>query len=256
MVVAGPRPSLLKDYKNDNEMKYSRKIPFSFSLVLVSFFAHGQFAKGTFSIGGSISGNYSTSQPTSYFYPSTTFYTGSASAIPAPIIIKPDKRTYSILVIPEIGYFVSNNLNVGLGLGLAIDDQREEYSSYLNTSNYKTWVIEPYARYYFHSFYFQGSLGLGETSNERSSKYSLIDGNGSILNFSSQVNGKSTSWHGALAVGKVFLINKNVGIETSIGYRYKTISINDSSLPNEKSGTFYLGTGLQLFLNKRQSIPQ
>jgi hypothetical protein len=146
---------------------------------------------------------------------------------------------------------------VGLGLGLAIDDLREEYSSYLNTSNYKTWMIEPYARYYFHSFYFQGSLGLGETSNETYLEYSLTYGSGSVSSFSwTKEQVKSTSWHGALAVGKVFLINKNVGIETSIGYRYKTISINDNSLPNEKSGTFYLGTGLQLFLNKRQSIPQ
>ena len=192
-------------------MKYSKKIPFFLFLVLVSFFAHGQFAKGTFSIGGSISGNYSTSQPTSYFYPPTTVYTGSAPAIPAPIIIKPDKRAYSILVIPEIGYFVSNYLNVGLGLGLAIDDLREEYSSYLNTSNYKTWMIEPYARYYFHSFYFQGSLGLGETSNETYLEYSLTYGSGSVSSFSwTKEQVKSTSWHGALAVGKVFLINKNV----------------------------------------------
>jgi hypothetical protein len=234
-------------------MKYYEKASISFFLLLAPFLAQGQFTKGTFSIGGSIAGNYSTSQPTSYFYPST-FYT-SASQI-TPLIIKPDKRTYSVSIIPEIGYFVVNNLNVGFGFGLVIDDQREEYSSYLNTSNYQTWVIEPYARYYFQSYYVQGSVGLGATSNETSLEYSLISNSGAISFSSNQKNSKSTSWHGAVAVGKVFLINKNVGIETSLGYRYKTISINDSSLPNEKSGTFYLGTGLQLFLNRRQSIPE
>lgn len=126
-----------------------------------------------------------------------------------------DDATNTILINPNIGYFVIDNLGIGLNLGFANVSHGDFSSTGLG--------VGPYARYYvFQGLFPQVGIMYNSTKFEDEDAVTSTDIN--------------------LGVGYSFFLNNSVAVEPMLGY---TIGGGD-----DKTNTFGLMIGVQAFLGR------
>jgi hypothetical protein len=209
------------------------KVVLSLSLLLICLNASGQFTKGTFLLGGSVGGSYSTSTSAVFLLPS-----GFSAGNPPPtqqITFTADKSNFTVIASPQVGYFIVDNVSVGLRLSWASLSTQEKYLSYKSTNDQSVFSVEPFVRFYLSKFFAQGTFGIGSTNSESSLEYAITSGNASTL-------------IGSISIGRAFLVSKQLALEPLLGYQFTKVSYKE--IPEEKIGTFYLALGLQYYLSK------
>lgn len=141
------------------------------------------------------------------------------------------KGTYKMSSIdfsPNAGYFVINNLALGLNVQIGSTTTNLGVSGSTDIKSSSTY-IGPNVRYYF------TSLG----------KNAKLFGNGTFV-FGSEKAGSassvsSTGW--GLSAGPAFFLNKNVALEVAVGY--SSAKVKDAT---DATNTFGLRAGFQIHL--------
>jgi outer membrane protein len=136
-------------------------------------------------------------------------------------------RTY-FNISPNAGYFIMDNLAVGVGLGF--DLYKEEDEDDAET----TFGISPFARYYFDLENIKpfAQVGFGVGSYSYGSEDSMKE---SILHF-------------GLGAGIALFLNDNVSVDFALGYTSESYKPKDEDDLKYVYGSFGLGIGLTMFL--------
>jgi hypothetical protein len=175
----------------------------------LAFGANAQTEKGKVVLGGSVGFN-------------TTKVEGAA------------KSNVSFNVIPSVGYFVGNNVSVGLGIGYDYD--KANSASRLN----QAFVLAPNARYYVNlseQFKFFGQLSVP-----------MQFGNTKALDANGDTGAKlttTTSIGVNVAPGFAFFPTKRIGIEVSVN----GLGYNNYESKNEATGAKYTTNSFGLEAN-------
>jgi hypothetical protein len=190
------------------------------SIVFLTFISlsssMAQFKQGTVMIGGSLSGSFET-----HYYKSG----GTTTA---------DYTHRSLTFAPLGGFFVANNLAVGLGM--SVTTEKTDYKQTSGNLSYVSSDIGPFVRYYFHGFFVHGEFQLGTTTSRYSGSTNETQNN--------------TSWKGG--IGYAWLLNDHVAVEPLFGYgsiNFKDTSSGSSYKESSPGISFQLG--FQVYLNRR-----
>jgi hypothetical protein len=182
------------------------------SLVLlggVVFSSQAQTEKGKFILGGNVSYN--------------TTKTDAPGA----------EASHEFSIVPNIGYFVSDNIAIGTGIGY----ESQKASSPSLYGKTESFVVSPFGRYYVpvaDKFHFFGQLSVP-----------MAFGNTKALNTELEVGdktGSSTSIGVALSPGFAFYPSSRIGIEFALN----GVSYNDYSI-EDRDGNAIKGSGNQSF---------
>jgi outer membrane protein len=190
---------------------------FVFAFAFVSTVSLAQFSKGSILLGGNVSADFNTNKTIA----------GSTTTT--------NSSTSSLSMVPNVGYFVIDNLAVGAGLQLNTSSTKFDASR--ASSSFSSFAFQPFGRYYIQKFYGQASLGFGSYSREST------NGNGNT----STDKGSLFNW--SLAGGYVILLNDHVGLEPQIGYGSQSQSPDGSNTTFRDAGLF-LRLGIQVYLTK------
>jgi len=166
--------------------------------------ALAQTTSGTFALGGGIS-----------FTASTEETTGE------------DQKTTQFQFIPSAGYFVADNLMVGINLNLLSQKGKQGTAE----TKFSQFAVGPFARYYMFTsnekFAFTGEAGLSFGSN----KYTPSTGNeqkGSSINF-------------YISPGFAYFLNDRWGLDFQLqGITYTSTDPN-KDVDNDKENSFTIG---------------
>jgi outer membrane protein len=179
-------------------------------LTLVCFFmlffgARAQTSHGSLSLGGAISFTADTQETSSE-----------------------DQKSTEFRFIPSAGYFVADNLAVGLNLGLSSSKTKQGSSE----SKTNSFAVGPFARYYMFTsndkFAFTGEAGLLFGSR----KNTPTTGN--------EVKGSSVYFY--ISPGFTYFFNEKWGLDFQLqGISYSTTDPNKDA-DNDKYNSFSIGT--------------
>ncbi|HEY8933680.1 MAG TPA: outer membrane beta-barrel protein [Cyclobacteriaceae bacterium] len=137
---------------------------------------------------------------------------------------------------PQFGYFVINNLAIGLGLNLSSDTYKVPNTDY--KSNTTAFQVQPFVRYYLPmKIFFQGTAGIG-SSRDKTTNYNNVT-----------TTSKSGVSSLSLGAGYAWFLNNNVAIEPFVGYSTQRTKPENSSTKYLDSGLF-LKVGFQIYLGK------
>lgn len=183
----------------------------SIFLSLVVFGANAQISRGSFLLGGSIGFNSMSSK-----------YISNG-------VTTPQGTTTTFSVIPQAGYFLSDQIAAGIGLTInSISYKANGASTSLNSSRF---LFSPFVRYYFPpKVYFEGGVDIGSASA------------------SSTGNGGSTTnslfgW--TLLAGYPVFLNESIAIEPQLGYNSLTNKIDAGNKTTD--GNFFIRVGFQIY---------
>jgi long-subunit fatty acid transport protein len=191
-----------------------KKVILSIALLSgIAFTTQAQTEKGKFIIGGNVS--YST--------------------------LKSDadgaKASHEFSIVPNVGYFVSDNIAVGTGIGYL--SSKASHASL--TGKQEAFVIAPFGRYYTpiaNNFKFFGNLSVPMAFGTTKA----IDGDLKV----GDKNGNSTSIGVALSPGFAYYPSSKIGIEFAFnGISYINQSFEDANgnkLKGEGGDGFSIGT--------------
>lgn len=175
-------------------------------LAGVAFTSQAQTDKGDFILGGNISFNSIKSDAS-----------GANSA-------------YDFTILPNVGYFVSDNIAIGTGIGYQAS-RLDEANEFGKT---EAFVIAPFGRYYTpvsNNFKFFGQLSVPMAFGN----VKAIDEN---LDTGSKT-GSSTAIGVALSPGFAYFPSNNIGLEFSInGLSYVNYSVEDGDGNDIKGAGF------------------
>ena len=195
------------------------------SALCLTFQAFGQ--SGKFFIGGDVGF-------------STTSYSNKGTGYP--------KSQYDFSLQPSIGYYLSDKLAIGTGLGFSV------YGNTYNTNPQVTdattnFSITPFVRYALievnnFSFIGQGSLGVG------------FGGSGSSTGGTTTTGPSTFNFNFGISPGFQYKLNDKISLETffgDIGLKYNSTTPKTGSKTSNTNFNFSLGSGLSLgfiyFLN-------
>ncbi|NRF40431.1 outer membrane beta-barrel protein [Pedobacter foliorum] len=143
------------------------------------------------------------------------------------------KSNTSFKIVPSVGYFVSDNIAVGTGVGYSYDKQISKFEN-------QAFVVSPFGRYYANlseSFKFFGQLSVPMEFGTAKA----VDAAGKV----GDKVGSSTSIGVALAPGFAFYPTKRIGIEFGInGLSYNNTRYengNGDKIKGAGSDSFDLG---------------
>lgn len=198
-----------------------KKTLFTTAFVVFAFFAaHAQIGAGTLSVGGALQVNSTGGKVKS----------SSGSADKA--------STTSIEFGPKVGYFISDNFSVGVGIGLNTSKTESADGNTKNTSN--VFGIAPFARYHIpvgEKFYVFGEAALG-----------VGFGGGKTKNGGTSVDHDKISTVGlAVSPGLIFLPSERIAIELSINllsFNSRTQKDKENSSNKNISNSFSFGPDL------------
>jgi len=202
-----------------------KSIPYIFCLSMLSLSAFAQIPKGTSMIGGSISLSHQDSKPSD----------GS------------QHKSTSFNVQPSYGFFVIDNLAVGVIGGFDLDKSESE-ATYSSTTKSRSISAGPFARYYvpFNSKLYafgQGSYAWKWSRSE--AKYS----NPAIPNTIVEKE-RTNSW--ALGAGLSYFLNPDIALEASVSYTHDRSKTDEPSeyVTIHKVDGLSFGIGFQIFFRK------
>ena len=150
---------------------------------------------------------------------------------------------------PKVGYFISDNVEVGLGFKSGVDEIDYEYASsnpsgngevylYNNISKSSYRIFSPYLKYYKSNFFVSARLSLNSFTNEYDNAYPVweadINGDYSVIgldeaDYKSTTTTKTTS----LKIGYALEYNEKLIFEPSIG-----VSKIFGEVVNESTNTY------------------
>lgn len=135
---------------------------------------------------------------------------------------------FNININPQAGYFISDGIAVGLGVGAGLQTVKEGK----NIWNYK---VAPFVRYYFPEgasstgrFFGQGDIG--------------ISGTGATAEQNSQ-----TSFAFGINAGYAHFVSRNVALEGMVGYNYSKSDLANAQAQNGLG----LAVGFQIYLGHK-----
>lgn len=135
-----------------------------------------------------------------------------------------ETKNFGFSINPSYSYAVSDNLFLGLGVGYTYNDREGKINGVVeNESNTNSYSIFPFVRYY---------KGIGK-------KLALfVQGETRYSYSKSELNQarprKNDSFFVGIRPGLVFMLNKNFGLETSIGaLGYTRSNIDDEAIGTE-----------------------
>jgi hypothetical protein len=147
------------------------------------------------------------------------------------------KADYSYNVMPQVNYFVRDNLALGVGIDYAVNHGDAAHIAY----DYKAVLISPQARYYYQRFYGQGTFEAGICKGAE-----LYLGNDIVANEVRKKTAASFAW--SLGIGYTMFLNKFVALEPQISYEH--YSHQGFGNRQSESGP-YVKLGFQVFINRR-----
>ncbi len=187
-----------------------KKLILSIALLSgVAFTTQAQTEKGKFIIGGNASYNTSKSDADNA------------------------KASHNFSIVPNVGYFISDNIAVGTGIGY----QSSKASVASPVGKQEAFVIAPFGRYYTpvaDKFKFFGHLSVPMA-------FGTTKATDSDLKVGDK-NGNSTSIGVALSPGFAFYPSSKIGIE----FAFNGISYNDQSF-EDANGNEIKGAGRESF---------
>ncbi|MDM1073892.1 outer membrane beta-barrel protein [Empedobacter brevis] len=137
-------------------------------------------------------------------------------------------KNFNINFNPQAGYFISDGIAVGLGIGAGLQTVKEGK----NIWNYK---VAPFARYYFPEgasstgrFFGQGDIGISGTGA------------------TAEENAK-TSFAFGVNAGYAHFISRNVALEGTVGYNYSKSDLANAQAQNGLGLTL----GFQIYLGHK-----
>lgn len=197
-----------------------KKIRLTLVLLLFVSSLYSQYNKGRLIIGGDLSFSKISQSP----------------KLPGFNLSKTDLTKYTIS--PKCGYFVMNNLSIGLGLEFTNEVFQNKSLDYSIDSR-KT-ILNFFARYYVpENIFFEASYGVGSGYSKHSA-----DLNRTISDVS--------QW--SASIGYAFFLNDFLAIEPQFGYQQAKLSNSYSSNQIESADVSILvfKLGLQAYLGKRK----
>ncbi|MFA8435536.1 MAG: outer membrane beta-barrel protein [Marinifilaceae bacterium] len=121
---------------------------------------------------------------------------------------------------PEIGWFVNDDLILGVGLPINITTNKDEDGDKTTVSSY---ILAPFAKHYFGKGnvrpFFQAILGYGITKYKEDTKYFDYDADSYEMN----------SFLYGLGGGFSFFLNQNIALDFSTGYNHITSKPKDDN---------------------------
>ena len=172
--------------------------------LIVTFGVMAQTGQGTVALGGNISFTASTQETSTE-----------------------DQKTTQVQFVPSAGYFVADNLMVGLHLGLS-SSKTKQGNSETKSSEF---AVGPFARYYMFTsndkFAFTGETGLlfGST------KYTPTTGNES----------KGSSIYFYISPGFTYFLSDHWGLDFQLQGISFTSSDPNKDTDNDKNNSFTIG---------------
>ncbi len=168
------------------------------------------------------------------------FANGSASIYSTTNKVGDDSsNSFSIDFIPRAGYFISDNL--AIGLGLVVSSNKETSDDLLGEQEITTtgFGITPLARYYFKNNLFgevAAGIGFANTSF----------GGETIPGLDSDI--KSSSFGFRVGAGYALFLGNHIAIEPSINYSWEDINPEDApSDYNQSLSSIFLNIGITAF---------
>ncbi len=132
---------------------------------------------------------------------------------------------------PSVGYFVADNLEVGLNIGVISGTQSETNNSPTRGNTFTNFQVGPYARYYKllgDQFAVTGALGAGFQHQKHAS-----DAPGGDIEF------KANGFYADITPGIVFFPIPKLGLSASIGsIGYSRVSESNDDAPDDYKNTF------------------
>ncbi len=139
----------------------------------------------------------------------------------------------SFSLTPAAGYFVVDNLAVGLLLNVSSSKTESETSD--AESKNSTFTVGPFVRYYLQQkIFFQGDLGFGSTKSEFTSGGSSSDSDYSVFSF-------------GIGAGYAAMISDRVAIEPMLRWGSLSEKADGADEPLITSG-ISLGVGVTVYL--------
>jgi outer membrane protein len=198
-----------------------KKILFVIPILFSCTLSFGQFSQGRMLVGGGIGFQSLTNKDKS----------GSFSVT--------DSKTTIITLTPRFGYFVINNLAVGLGVEVLSGKSKFEQSNGELVSSQL--LVGPFVRYYVGpGVFFQGDFNVGSSKDKSTG--------GSI---SQEEKFNLSRW--SLGAGYAIFLNDHVAIEPLISYQSLTTKpkdSQDSDVKNINSG-LNINLGIQVYIGDR-----
>lgn len=151
----------------------------------------------------------------------------------------PKVSTFNIT--PSVGYFVADNLAIGVDFGLISVTSKEEISIFKKEEKQTQLNILPNVTYYFATASnFRPYLGVGVGYGSVTSK--LTETIGSLTN---EDKGTYGGFLWGVKGGAVYLLNSTVGLNLGLGFNQFTSKENDVKTT---ASTFGVNAGISVFL--------
>ena len=188
---------------------------------LAAFTVYGQTEKGNFLIGGSSSLGLN-------FATAKTEFDGNS--------FEEDQKITNFTFQPDVGYFIIDNLAVGLSLPISINT-----SDFDDRKNTTTAILASvFSRYYFTESnikpFIQGQIGFGNSNTNFESRNGESESKSNLFNF------------GAVGGVAIFL-NNIISIDLGIVYSNSTSSPGDSDFDiKTKTNQFGFNAGFAIIL--------
>lgn len=193
----------------------------------LSFQAKAQLTEGSW-IVGLTSNFFGGGNGITVFSPNTVgFATTSAKVKTGSADIDGPNRTY-FNISPNAGYFIMDNLVVGVGLGF--DLYKEEDEDDAET----TFGISPFVRYYF------------DLDNIK--PFAQVGGGIGTYSYGSEDSMKESISHLGFGVGIALFVNEKVSVDIAAGYTTETYKPKDEDDLKFVFNSVGLGIGLTMFL--------
>lgn len=196
-----------------------KKIVTVIALALICSGAYAQFNQGRILAGGGIGFSTAThkaevNNTTSTLGKSTTF-------------------TFN----PKAGYFIIDNLAVGLGFDIASETLKPEGTS--GKSGNSDFALGPFVRYYLQpGVFFQGAVSFGGHTDK------AINGNTTTTT-------KYNAFNWDLGVGYAYFLNDYVAIEPMVLYGMQTLKGKEDNSGKLKTSGLSVNLGFQIYLGAR-----
>ena len=147
--------------------------------------------------------------------------------------VSTDTKSTSLSLTPNVGYFVIDNL--ALGLDVSFTTQKDTQGA--STSKSTGILAGPFVRYYLKpGIFFQGEYQFG------SEKFTFEG-----APFSGEFKENLSAW--ALSVGYAWFLNDHIAIEPMISY--KSVSANEKDVDYKATNSgLNIGIGFQIYLGK------
>lgn len=185
------------------------------AVVMVIAGANAQTEQGKWMVGGSIGVDFGNSK---------VEYDGNKIS---------DSKQISVLLEPKYGYFVTDGLAVGLGIGFSSDTEKYEGN---DKTTMNAFLVSPFVRYYTPVGLFgEASVGLGNVNI--------------IEQYEGEKDEYKTGVFGwSVGTGYAIFLNENVSLEPMISYNNIIGTSDEDSKFKTKTGLFMIQVGFNIFL--------